>query len=80
MKENQMVLAQMEPGTRGIVTGLTEEGSIRQRLEDLGFVDGAPVACVEKSPLGDPCAYRICGAIIALRQEDACRITVAEKA
>ena len=47
-----------------------------RRLRDLGLVEGTRVKCVLKSPLGDPAAYRIRGAIVAIRAEDASRIVV----
>ena len=69
MKE--LYLSQMRPGTQAVVTDLRAEGGMRRRLQDLGLVNGCRVDCVERSPLGDPTAYRICGAIVALRHEDA---------
>jgi len=44
---------------------------MRRRLEDLGLIAGTEVTCLLASPLGDPRAYRIRGAVIALRSEDA---------
>lgn len=46
------------------------------RLRDLGLVKGAKVKCVLRSPLRDPAAYKICGAVIAIRKEDASEIMV----
>ena len=43
---------------------------------NIGLVPGSAVKCLQKSPLGDPVAYDICGAVIALRQEDASKIYV----
>ena len=45
-------------------------GSMRRRFLDIGLVEEAPVECVGRSPAGDPSAYRIRGAIIAIREED----------
>ena len=52
------------------------EGPLRRRLRDLGLVEGARLQCLGRSPLGDPSAYLICGAAIALRRSDSCRIEV----
>ena len=71
-------LSQMRPGTRATVVGLSAEDEMRRRLQDLGLVKGCRVDCVEKSPLGDPVAYRICGAVVALRQKDAAAVRVME--
>ncbi len=40
-----------------------------RRLEDLGLVEGTKIKCILKSPLGDPIAYIIRGAVIAIRKE-----------
>ena len=58
-------------GESAIVSQLCGEGAMRTRLMDLGLMAGVEVSCVNVSPLGDPCAYSICGAIIALRRSDA---------
>ena len=43
---------------------------MRRRLQDIGLISGTRVECVGVSPLGDPAAYLIRGAVIALRRED----------
>ena len=47
-----------------------------KRLSDLGLVSGTQVECVLKSPLGDPKAYRIRGAVMAVRKAEARNIMV----
>lgn len=64
-------LDQFAPGTSGRVVALRANGLIRRRLLDLGFVPGAVVGVVRHSPLGDPTAYLVKGALIALRRQDA---------
>ncbi len=64
-------LCDMLPGQTGHVFSLSEESSIFERLRDLGLIKGTRVECVMKSPLGDPTAYLIRGALIALRHDDA---------
>jgi len=46
-------------------------GAERRRLQDLGLLPGTQVRAEFASPAGDPVAYRIRGALIALRQEQA---------
>ena len=41
---------------------------------DIGLVEGTPVECLRKSPAGDPKAYLIRGAVIAIRKEDAATV------
>jgi ferrous iron transport protein A len=56
------------------ITNILVEGVMRRRLFDLGFVPGAIVEVVRKSPLGDPIAFKICQTLIALRKEESQRI------
>lgn len=45
--------------------------AMSRRLLDIGFTPGTPVTCLYKAPGGDPRAYLVRGAVIALRKEDA---------
>jgi DtxR family Mn-dependent transcriptional regulator len=66
-------LSALEPGERGEVIALAASchGVQRRRLLDLGVVPGTLVASELRGPSGDPTAYRIRGALIALRREQA---------
>ena len=44
---------------------------MRRRLLDIGLIPGTRVTCTAVSPAGDPAAYLIRGAVIALRGRDA---------
>ena len=70
-------LANLQVGERARVASLLSRGSMRRRLQDIGLIVGTEVECVQKSPAGDPVAYRIRGALIALRSEDSSNILVA---
>ena len=70
-------LANLQVGERARVASLLSRGSMRRRLQDMGLIEGTEVECVQKSPAGDPVAYRIRGALIALRSEDSSNILVA---
>lgn len=69
-------LADLPPGTQAKVLSLKAEGALRRRLLDLGLVPGTVVTAIGKSPAGDPAAYRIRGAVMALRTEVAVLIRV----
>ena len=71
-----MTLEKLRPGQAGTVLALRLEGPLRRRLRDLGMVEGARLQCLGRSPLGDPSAYLVCGAAIALRRSDSRRIEV----
>jgi len=71
-----MTLCSANIGQSVSVVGLTATGHIRRRLLDLGFVNGAQVSVIRRSPLGDPTAYRVRGATIALRAADAGHVLI----
>lgn len=66
----------MRPGERARVRAVYSTGSIRRRLLDIGLVEGTAVECVGISPMGDPKAYLIRGAVIAVRRENGEEVTV----
>ena len=66
----------LKVGQRAAVTAVSAPEDQRRRLQELGFVPGGEVSAVQESPWGDPVAYAVCGAVIALRRADARRITV----
>lgn len=66
----------LKEGGRGKVVNLLSEGSMRRRLQDIGLIEGTPVLCLQRSPSGDPIAYLIRGAVIALRGEDSEKVIV----
>lgn len=74
--ENMKTLYRLEQGQKGRIVKLLSVGSIRRRLMDLGITEGAEIECAYTSPTKNPVAYRIRGALIALRLEDAIDILV----
>ncbi len=69
-------LASLTNGESAVISALYNRGEIRRRLMDLGFTEGTRVKQLSKSPLGDPVAFLVKGAVIALRREDIENITV----
>ena len=65
-------LYDIQIGEKEIVEELKTTGAMRRRLLDIGLSSGAVVECVGRSPMGDPSAYLIRGAVIAIRARD-CR-------
>lgn len=74
--ERQLSLSAMRPGQRARVRALLNEGSMRRRLLDIGLIENTLVECIGKSPAGDPAAYLIRGAVIAIRAEDGQKILI----
>ena len=71
-------LADLEPGEQGRVVRISPRcrGAERRRFLDLGILPGALIAAEMRSLSGDPTAYRIREALIALRREQAGLITI----
>ncbi len=74
--DTRMGLHELAVGQRAIVETLHITGGMRRRLLDIGLVKQTTVECVGKAPSGDPIAFYIRGAVIALRVEDCRRIEV----
>ena len=51
------------------VLKISANDKIKRRLIDIGLTPEAKIACIGVSPLGDPKAFIINGAVIALRKE-----------
>ncbi len=69
-------LHELPMGKCGKVTELLAKDRARRRMLDLGLIEDTTVEALRKSPSGDPVAYEIRGAVIALRSEEACNILV----
>lgn len=66
-------LAVLKSGEAGVVLGISKacRGLQRRRLMDLGIIPGTMITAELKSASGNPTAYNIRGALIALRKDQA---------
>ncbi len=69
-------LNSLDAGQDGRVCGINANGGLRRRLLDIGLIEGTKVSCLFKSLSGDPAAYGIRGAVIALRDDDSAFIDI----
>jgi DtxR family Mn-dependent transcriptional regulator len=71
-------LSVLKPGQAGQVVNISPRfrGSERRRMLDLGILPGTLIRAEMTSPSGDPTAYRVRGALIALREEQAGLINI----
>lgn len=76
MEDRLIPLSALPLGKKARVKALTSNGISRRRMLDLGLISDTVVEALQKSPSGDPVAYQIRGAVIALRREEASRIMV----
>ena len=74
-----MRLSQLNVGEKCVVSSLKNTGTIRRRLLDMGLVPGTEIEYLFTSPFGDPVAYQIRNAIVAIRKSDAKDIFVEEE-
>lgn len=76
MSEQYISLNHLPIGQKAKVKELTSDGKTRRRMLDLGLIIDTVVEALLRSPAGDPVAYDIRGAVIALRSEEASKIIV----
>ena len=76
MEEKIITLDKVAVGKRAKVVSLSNGGNVCRRLQSVGFVEGTFVNVLHKSPFGEPTAYFIRGAVIAIRAEDAAQVFV----
>ncbi len=71
-----LTLADLSPGARAVVTGVSPDLPVGRRLLDLGFVPKTAIRVLRLAPLGDPISYELRGMRICLRREEARNILV----
>lgn len=69
-------LNKISTGELAVVVAVDTSLSLKQRLYDIGLVPGTKIKVVHQSPAGNPKAYLVRGSVIALRNDDAEKITV----
>ena len=74
-----MTLNHLQIGQVGCVLKINESSNLYQRFLDIGITENSTIECVLESPWNNPRAYRIKGATIAIRNEDAEMVVVKEK-
>ncbi len=71
-----MKLSDLKLGETARVIKISNKSDISRRLLDIGLIPGTRIECVLISPMKNPKAYIIRGAVIAIRNEDASEIEV----
>lgn len=64
------------PDQAATVSSIQNTSDISRRFRDIGIIEGTKIYCILKSPFGDPSAYLIRGALIAIRSDDAQLIAI----
>lgn len=71
---------ELRPDERGVVITLSAVGALRRRLLDIGLTNGTQVTCLGGNTSGNLIAFRIRGAVIAIRTEDCALVRVRREA
>ena len=66
-----MTLDELSRGKTATVLDVKAQGSLGQRLMDLGFFPGAKVTMLRNAPLKDPVELRLDGFDVSVRHEEA---------
>ncbi len=74
--KGQRTLNDIVPGEKAVIKEIFANGSIRRRLLDIGMIENTEVECLGRSPSGDPTAFLIRGAVIAIRCEECSAIAI----
>ena len=63
-------MSELNINEKAIIGAIPNNNPLKRRFYDLGLVENTKITCVAISPLGDPKAYLIRGAVIAIRKKD----------
>jgi Fe2+ transport system protein FeoA len=74
-----LCLSDLKQGEAATIERLEMTGEQRWRLMDLGFLPGTRVVAELSGPLGEPTAYRVRDALVALRDDQASLIHVSRQ-
>ena len=69
-------LSDLEPGTSGVIAQLPDGIPSLTRLRELGLLPGTTVQFIRRAPMGDPVEICVRGALLSLRDTEACQIDV----
>ena len=76
--ENICSLTHLDTGEYGKVLKISAEDSQKHRLYDIGLIPGTVTECVLNHKKGEISAYKIRGAVMALRYEDTDNILISK--
>jgi len=69
-------LNELPLGQKGVIHRIACADNEKRRMMELGFVTDTEIEALLKSPCGDPVAYLVKGAVMAVRNEDAEKIEI----
>ncbi len=73
-----MRLSELNTGEEAYIKGVEGFGTIKERINEMGFIPGQKVKAIKAAPLKDPVEFNIMGYKLTIRQKDA-RMILIEK-
>jgi len=67
----ELMLKDLKPGEKGVISAFTSSGAVRKRLLDMGVIKGETIEMEKVAPLGDPIQVMIKGYHLTLRKTEA---------
>ncbi len=78
-RETAKTINNLLPGDRAVITEMHAASSIKQRLMDLGIIEGAEIEMVRAAPLGDPVEIKVHNTLVAIRRREAATLFIEEE-
>ena len=79
MHKKHYTLNDIQPGQFARVKKINSRSEMKRRLLDLGLIENTEIECIGRSPSGEPTAFLIRGAVIAIRADDCADIFIEPK-
>ena len=70
----------MHPGERAIIKSVMGNGSLHQRLREMGLMEGFSIEFIRSAPLGDPLEVLIQDYYLSIRRAEAALIEIHNEA
>ncbi len=77
--EEKFSLNMLPINKTAVIDSVECKENLKNRIFDLGIIEKAEIKPIFKGPFGDPTAYLIKNAVIALREKDCANIFVTPK-
>jgi ferrous iron transport protein B len=71
-----MNLSELKNGNKAIISKIHGTGAFRQRIIEMGFMEGKEIEAIKRAPLMDPVEYNIMGYSVSLRRTEAEHIEI----
>lgn len=66
-----MRLSELKNGNKAIISKIHGTGAFRQRIIEMGFMEGKEIEAIKRAPLMDPVEYNVMGYSVSLRRTEA---------